>query len=397
MRWMRYSFMQRRRDAGVGEEAGGWRPRKRRSTAGCASCRGPGPAARRDGGGSAAGAGRGDARLGTARVGEEARGLGDAGIGEERAALEQAASAMQRSARSGRPRSGRPRRCRGRRGVGGLGAGGLGGAEVGEEQAASERAASEQAAPAVQRSVRSRRPWSGRPRQCRGRRGAGGADDDALGGGVVSGLLESRHGAVDEDDGIVARAAEAGVDAAGDGAASSATSSTSWPWLRAELAIWTSIARGWVRSRRRSWGRRGATASAAQGSARRRAASGSWGRRGATASAAQGSARRRQWAKVLDRSAPRLAGIHDVFHVSALRRYIFDPSHVIDFTPLEIGEDLNYEERQLRILARETKELRNRVIPYVKVQWSNHEEREATWEPETVMRESYSYLFDALS
>uniref|UniRef100_A0A6V7QY75 Uncharacterized protein n=1 Tax=Ananas comosus var. bracteatus TaxID=296719 RepID=A0A6V7QY75_ANACO len=64
-----------------------------------------------------------------------------------------------------------------------------------------------------------------------GRRGAGGANDDALGGGVVSGLLESRHGAVDEDDGIIARAAEAGVDAAGDGAASSATSSTSRPWL----------------------------------------------------------------------------------------------------------------------------------------------------------------------
>nr|CAD1832820.1 unnamed protein product [Ananas comosus var. bracteatus] len=94
---------------------------------------------------------------------------------------------------------------------------------------------------------------------------------------------------------------------------------------------------------------------------------------------------------------PRLAGIHDVFHVSALRRYVFDPSHVIDFTPLEIGKDLRYEERLLRILARETKELRNRVIPYVKVQWSNHEKREATWEPEMVIRESYPYLFDAQS
>nr|CAD1830121.1 unnamed protein product [Ananas comosus var. bracteatus] len=60
---------------------------------------------------------------------------------------------------------------------------------------------------------------------------------------------------------------------------------------------------------------------------------------------------------------PRLVGTHDVFHVSALRKYVFDPSHVINFTPLEIGEDLRYEERPLRILARETKELRNRVIP----------------------------------
>nr|CAD1820294.1 unnamed protein product [Ananas comosus var. bracteatus] len=76
------------------------------------------------------------------------------------------------------------------------------------------------------------------------------------------------------------------------------------------------------------------------------------------------------------------------------RKYVFDPSHVIDFTPLEIGEDLSYEERPVRILARESRELRNRVIPFVKVQWSNHEEREATWEPETVMRESYPYLFE---
>ncbi|XP_020100379.1 uncharacterized protein LOC109718529 [Ananas comosus] len=92
---------------------------------------------------------------------------------------------------------------------------------------------------------------------------------------------------------------------------------------------------------------------------------------------------------------PRLAGIHDIFHVSALRKYVFDPSHVIDFTPLELGENLRYEERPVRILARETKELCSSVIPYVKVQWSNHEEREATWELETVMRESYPYLFDA--
>nr|CAD1822938.1 unnamed protein product [Ananas comosus var. bracteatus] len=81
--------------------------------------------------------------------------------------------------------------------------------------------------------------------------------------------------------------------------------------------------------------------------------------------------------------------------ILSIERYVFDPSHVIDFTPLELGEDLRYEERPVRILARETKELRNRVIPYVKVQWSHHEEHKATWEPEKVMRECYPYLFEA--
>nr|CAD1822804.1 unnamed protein product [Ananas comosus var. bracteatus] len=91
---------------------------------------------------------------------------------------------------------------------------------------------------------------------------------------------------------------------------------------------------------------------------------------------------------------PRLAGIHNIFHVSVLRKYVFDPSHMVDFTQLELGEDLRYVERPVRILARETKEFRNRMIPYLKVQWSHHEEREATCEPETVMREFYPYLFE---
>lgn len=68
---------------------------------------------------------------------------------------------------------------------------------------------------------------------------------------------------------------------------------------------------------------------------------------------------------------PTLASVHDVFHVLTLRRYIFDPSHLIDFIPLELSKDLRYEKRSVRILAR--KELRNCFIPYVKVLWNNHE------------------------
>ncbi len=51
--------------------------------------------------------------------------------------------------------------------------------------------------------------------------------------------------------------------------------------------------------------------------------------------------------------SPRLVGAHDVFHASALRRYLFGPSHIIDFTPLEISENLRYEERPLRVLDQE--------------------------------------------
>nr|CAD1832699.1 unnamed protein product [Ananas comosus var. bracteatus] len=90
---------------------------------------------------------------------------------------------------------------------------------------------------------------------------------------------------------------------------------------------------------------------------------------------------------------PNLSGVHNVFHVSVLRKYIHDPAHVLDATPLELRDDLSFEEQPLRIVAHEVKRLRNREIPYVKVLWSNHDEREATWELESALRERYPHLF----
>ncbi|KAL4026018.1 hypothetical protein IC575_014425 [Cucumis melo] len=83
---------------------------------------------------------------------------------------------------------------------------------------------------------------------------------------------------------------------------------------------------------------------------------------------------------------PSLFAVHDVFHVSMLRRYVADPTHVVDFEPLQISEDLSYEEQPVEILAREVKMLRNRGIALVKVLWRNHGIEEATWEREEDMR-----------
>ncbi|CAL2239403.1 unnamed protein product [Prunus armeniaca] len=40
-----------------------------------------------------------------------------------------------------------------------------------------------------------------------------------------------------------------------------------------------------------------------------------------------------------------LSRIHDVFHVSMLRKYMPDPSHVLEHQPVELREDLTYEEQ----------------------------------------------------
>ena len=91
---------------------------------------------------------------------------------------------------------------------------------------------------------------------------------------------------------------------------------------------------------------------------------------------------------------PSLSTVHDVFHVSMLRKYVPDPSHVVDYEPLEIDENLSYTEQPVEILAREVKTLRNKEIPLVKVLWRNHRVEEATWEREDDMRSRYPELFE---
>ena len=91
---------------------------------------------------------------------------------------------------------------------------------------------------------------------------------------------------------------------------------------------------------------------------------------------------------------PELEKIHNVFHVSMLRSYRLDSSHVVSSETIKLRPDLTYEEEPVEILAREVKELWNKRIPLVKVMWINHKIDEATWESEEVMRQQYPQLFN---
>ncbi len=90
---------------------------------------------------------------------------------------------------------------------------------------------------------------------------------------------------------------------------------------------------------------------------------------------------------------PELDKIHNVFHVSMLRRYRSDPSHVISAEEIIVQPDLTYEEEPVRILAREVKKLRNKRISLVKVLWRHHNTEEATWESKETMRQQFPQLF----
>ncbi|XP_070013731.1 uncharacterized protein [Nicotiana sylvestris] len=65
---------------------------------------------------------------------------------------------------------------------------------------------------------------------------------------------------------------------------------------------------------------------------------------------------------------PRLSSVYPVFHVSMLRKYIGDPSHVLDFSTVQLDDYLTYDVEPVAILVRQVRKLRSKDIASVKVQ-----------------------------
>ncbi|KAK2410352.1 hypothetical protein QL285_045719 [Trifolium repens] len=90
---------------------------------------------------------------------------------------------------------------------------------------------------------------------------------------------------------------------------------------------------------------------------------------------------------------PILSQIHDVFHVSQLRKYVPDPSHVITPDDIQLKENLSFEVPPVKVADRKMKRLRTKDIPLVKIIW-NEVTGDATWELESKMKEQYPELFN---
>ncbi|XP_073061845.1 uncharacterized protein [Primulina eburnea] len=90
---------------------------------------------------------------------------------------------------------------------------------------------------------------------------------------------------------------------------------------------------------------------------------------------------------------PDLDRVHNVFHVSMLRKYISNPSPVLKHEALDLMPNLTYQELPIQILDRKVKVLRNKEIGIIKNLWRNQLVEEATWEPEEEMKQRYPELF----
>jgi hypothetical protein len=90
----------------------------------------------------------------------------------------------------------------------------------------------------------------------------------------------------------------------------------------------------------------------------------------------------------------RLADVHDVFHVSQLRKCLRVLEEQVMSDTLDFQDNLRYQEVPVKIVDTMTKRTRTKAFNLCKVQWSRHSKAEATWEKEDALREEFLHLLE---
>jgi hypothetical protein len=85
----------------------------------------------------------------------------------------------------------------------------------------------------------------------------------------------------------------------------------------------------------------------------------------------------------------KLSGVHNVFHVSQLKRCLKPPADVVIEDTIPLEPDLTYNAYATKILDQQDQVTRNKTTRFYRVQWNDHSEDEATWEHEEFLHSSY--------
>ena len=89
-----------------------------------------------------------------------------------------------------------------------------------------------------------------------------------------------------------------------------------------------------------------------------------------------------------------LSAVHNVFHVSKLKKYLRALDEAMEIVELPLQPDLTYVEHPIKILDEKERVTRNSVVKFYKVQWQNNSEAEATWEQESYLLKHYPHLLN---
>jgi hypothetical protein len=85
----------------------------------------------------------------------------------------------------------------------------------------------------------------------------------------------------------------------------------------------------------------------------------------------------------------RLSGVHNVFHVSKLKRCLKPQTDVVIEYTIPLEPDLTYKAYPTKTLDQQDRVTCNKTTHFYKVQWNDHSEDEATWKHEEFPRSNY--------
>jgi hypothetical protein len=85
-----------------------------------------------------------------------------------------------------------------------------------------------------------------------------------------------------------------------------------------------------------------------------------------------------------------LSVVHNVFHVSQLKKCLQVPDRTVEITDVALELDLTYSEHPIRVLDQKDRITRRRTLKFYKIQWNQHTEDEATWETQDFLEKNFS-------
>jgi hypothetical protein len=89
-----------------------------------------------------------------------------------------------------------------------------------------------------------------------------------------------------------------------------------------------------------------------------------------------------------------MSSIFPVFHVSQLKKCLHVPKERIEPQGIRIKADLEYREQPVRVLDTKDRVTQNKVVITYKIQWSHHDENDATWETREYLQTAYKYFYN---
>jgi hypothetical protein len=84
-----------------------------------------------------------------------------------------------------------------------------------------------------------------------------------------------------------------------------------------------------------------------------------------------------------------LSAVHNVFHVSQLKKCLRVPDRTIEVIDVSLKPDKTYSEHPIQVLDQKDRTTRRRTLKFYKIQWNQHSEEQATWETRDFLEKNF--------